>query len=833
MFKNYLRVALRNFRHNKIFTVINILGLSIGLSAALVIFLIVKYDYSFDRFEKNGDRIFRIVSSYTFSAGNPGYTRGVPAPLAESVKKNISGLDQVVAFRYYDDNKLEVPALHEGKPTVFKAQEHIIFAEDSYFKMLPYKWLAGSPVTAMQGAGKVVISETRAKLYFPSLSFPEIIGRKIVYDDSITTFVSGVVADLKQQGHTDFNFEEFISLPTILNNYGIRAKFNWDQWGSTTSDQQLYVVLSSGLKTEHVQAELNKIFEDNLGADAKKNNYTWNYHLQPLDDIHFNNQYGDFGIPLANKTTLISLILVAVFLLVLGSINFINLSTAQASQRAKEIGIRKTMGSLKYQLIMQFLSETFIITLFASLLSFALTPVLLKLFSDFIPEGLQFSLNDPFLILFLVLLVITVSLLAGFYPAAVLSSAKPIQVLKNQASQGTARTRGAWIRQTLTVAQFIIAQAFIMGTFLVAKQIRFMLDKDLGFSKEAIISFNTPYADTSVSKRFFLLNELKKIPGINLSSLGNDVPSSWGWWTTILKYQNGKKDFQTVIELKAGDTNYLKLFQIQLLAGRYLQPSDTTKEILINENCLHFLGFQNPQDVIGKMVKFDGKAVPVVGVMKDFHAHPLSYKIAPLVFCQNIGNSHEMFVSLKPEQTKGYNDNRNAEINKENNWKEVIAKVKAAFVKTYPQENFDYTFFDEDIAKAYGEQQNISSLLKWATGLTVFISCLGLLGLVIYTTNHRVKEIGVRKVLGASVAQIVSILSKDFIKLVAIAFVVATPIAWWALHKWLDDFAFKTEISWWVFVVSGLGMIVIALITLSVQTIRAAMANPVNSLRSE
>jgi putative ABC transport system permease protein len=833
MFKNYLLVALRNFRRNKIFTIINILGLSIGLSSALVIFLIVKYDYSFDRFEKNGNRIYRVVSGYTFQGGSPGYTRGVPAPLAEAVKKNISGLDEIVTFRYYNNNKLEVPALHQAKPTVFKAQEHVIFVEESYFKMLPYKWLAGSPQTALQGASKVVISETRAKLYFPSLSYPEVIGQKIIYDDTIVTQVSGVVADLKHQGNTDFNFEEFISLPTILNNYGIRAKFYWEEWGSITSDQQLYVVLSSGAKSAYVEAGLKKIFEDNLGADAKKNNSTGNYHLQPLDDIHFNDRYGDFGIPLANKTTLASLILVAVFLLALGSINFINLSTAQASQRAKEIGIRKTMGSLKYQLILQFLSETFIITLFASLLSFALTPVLLKLFSDFIPEGLQFSMNDPFLILFLVLLVITVSLLAGFYPAAVLSSAKPIQVLKNQASQGTARTRGAWIRQTLTVAQFIIAQAFIMGTFLVAKQIRFMLDKDLGFSKEAILSFNTPYADTSVSKRYFLLNELKKIPGINLSSLGNDVPSSFGWWTTTLGYQNGKKDIQTVIELKAGDANYLRLFQIPLLAGRYLQPSDTTKEILINETGMHFLGFKNPQDVIGKMVKLDSKMVPVVGVMKDFHAHPLGYKIAPMAFCQSVDNCRDIIVALKPEIPKDYTSAGATGISKENNWKEVIANIKTAFIKTYPQENFDYAFFDESITKAYGDQQNISSLLKWATGLTVFISCLGLLGLVIYTTNHRVKEIGVRKVLGASVTQIVSILSKDFIKLVAIAFVVATPIAWWALHKWLDDFAFKTEISWWVFVVSGLGMIVIALITLSVQTIRAAMANPVNSLRSE
>jgi putative ABC transport system permease protein len=832
MFKNYMLVALRNFRRNKIFTAINILGLSIGLSAALVIFLIVQFDYSFDRFEKNGNRIYRVVSNYAFQ-DNPGYTRGVPAPLAEAVEKDLSGLNQIVSFRYFNDNKLEVPALHAAKTLTFKAQDQIIFADGSYFKMLPYKWLAGSQYTALQGAGKVVISETRAKLYFPSLSFPEMIGRKIIYDDSITSVVSGVVADFKQQGNTDFKFQEFISLPTVLNNAGLRSHFHWDRWGSTSSDQQLYLELSKVTKQESVETGLKKIFDKNQGADAKKNNYTSTYRLQPLNDIHFNGRYGGFNIALADKSTLGSLILIAIFLLMLGCINFINLSTAQASQRAKEIGIRKTMGSSKYQLILQFLSETFIITLFASVLSISLIPVLLKLFSDFIPEGLRFSVNEPFLILFLLILVLTVSLLAGFYPAAVLSSSKPLQVLKNQAYQGSARTRGAWIRQTLTVAQFIIAQAFIMGTFLVGKQIRFMLDKDLGFSKEAILSFNTPYSDTSVSKRYFLLNELKKIPGINLSSLGNDVPSSFGWWTTILEYQNGKKEIQTQIELKAGDTNYLKLFQIPLLAGRYLQSSDTTKEILINENCMHFLGFQNPQDVIGKMVKLDDKMVPVVGVMKDFHAHPLNFKIAPLAFCQKIDNCREMIVALKPENLKYFTSAGATGIRKENDWKEVIAKIKDAFSKTYPQENFDYAFFDESIAGAYGSQQNISSLLKWATGLTVFISCLGLLGLVIYTTNHRVKEIGVRKVLGASVAQIVSILSKDFIKLVAIAFIVATPLAWWALNKWLDDFAFRTEISWWVFAVSGLGMIAIALITLSVQTIRAAMANPVNSLRSE
>jgi ABC-type antimicrobial peptide transport system permease subunit len=827
MLKNYFHAAWRNLRQNKVFSFINIIGLSVGISASLVIFLIVQYDYSFDRFERDGDRIFRIVSEYTFEGGSTGHTRGVQGPLANAVRKELTGVNQTISFRYYNAGKLAVPGADPGKLVQFKLPEHIIFADGQYFQLLDYKWLAGSPQSALNGPDKVVLSESRAKLYFPSTPVADLIGRNIIYDDTLTAQVSGIVEDLEKQGHTDFNFSEFISLPTVLDNSGLRSRFSWDDWGSTTSDQQLYVRLGMGVSVAAVEARLKVLFEKYRGEDEKKNHFTWTYFLQPLSDIHFNNQYGNFQVHLANKPTLYGMMLVAFFLLFLASINFINLSTAQATRRAREIGIRKTLGGLRRQLVFQFLGETFLITLVATCLSILLTPLLLKAFAGFIPEGLHFSLARPSLLAFLAVLVGAVSLLAGFYPALVMSSWKALEVLKNKVYYDTDKARSAWVRQGLTVSQFIIAQFFIMGTVLVSKQIRFMLDKDLGFTKEAILSFDTPHRDTSYGRRVYLLTQLKKIPGIRMVSLGNEVIFSFGWWTGTVEYKERKKVIQTVGELKSGDSNFLKLFHIPILAGRDLLPSDSVHEILINETYLHTLGFTQPGEAIGKTVHWNDANVPIVGVIKDFHAHALNYKIGPMIFFRSRDQSRDIVVSLYPQTTNGGSGNNKS------GWQAAIAAMKMAFKQTYLDEDFSYAFLDDSVADAYGSEQKISQLLEWATGLTIFISCLGLLGLVIYITNRRTKEIGVRKVLGASVAQIVSILTKEFIALVGIAFLVATPLSWWSIHKWLDNFSFRTSISWCVFLVSRFGMIVLALVTLSVQTIRAAMANPAASLRTE
>ncbi len=817
MLRNYFVTAWRNFRHNKIFSFINVLGLSIGISAALVIFLIVHYDFSFDKFEKDGSRIYRVVSDMQF-AGTPFSLSGVPAPVPEAARNEISGLDQTIAFHQFSgDANVSVPKNNNQKPHVFKRQPDIIFTDDNYFNLISYQWLAGSPKTALKEPFQVVLSEQRAKTYFNTSNYSEIIGRQVVYNDSITTTVSGVVKELTQ--NTDFGFREFISLSTIPGS-GLKNNYSWTEWSSVSDNSQMLIKLTPGRAVAGIESQLKALLKKNT-KDAN-NNFTITLHLQPLTDIHFNSKYGTFGDHIAHKPTLYGLLTVAAFLLLLGCINFINLTTAQAAQRSKEIGIRKTLGSSRRQLMLQFLNEAFFITLIATLLSIALTPLLLKVFADFIPKDLHFDLwHQPVLILFLIALIIVVSFLSGFYPALVLSKYNPALVMKNQAHRGTSGSRKAFLRKSLTVSQFFIAQVFIMATIVTVKQINYMLNKDLGFKKNAIVFFEAPSNynnfDKPDPKRLVLLNKLKSVPGIQMMSLGSFTPTSSGWSMGTMTYKDGKKEIATDVQKKDGDTNYLKLYQIKLLAGRNVEQSDTTKEFVINETYLHILGFQKPNDALNRMI--NGK--PIVGVMKDFNQQSLHAPIKPLAFSASLNHDYTFHIALKPQEQDGVS------------WKTTISKIEKLFLETYPDEEFQYQFFDESIGKLYKSEQDISSLLKWATALAIFISCMGLLGLVIYTTNLRIKEIGVRKVLGASVSHIVTLLSKDFIALVIIAFLIATPLAWWAMHKWLEDFAYRTAMDWWVFLVSGLLMVIVAFITLSIQTIRAASANPAESLRNE
>lgn len=481
------------------------------------------------------------------------------------------------------------------------------------------------------------------------------------------------------------------------------------------------------------------------------------------------------------------------------------------------------MGSSRRLLIFQFLNETFLLTLVATVLSIALTPLIIKVFAAFIPGDLKFSItSQPEIIPFLLALMLIVSILAGFYPALVLSSYKPVVVLKNQAYQNTGKTRNTWLRKSLTVSQFAIAQVFIMGAILVGKQITFSLNKDLGFKKDAIIYMRTNYYDTVKSHKTLLAEKLKFIPEIRMISFSTNPPSIWNTWSSTMKYKDGKSEIQADVQQKFGDTNYIRLYGLKLVAGRNYEQSDTVKGFLINETYSRLLGFRNPQQAIGKQIEWDdSKRTVVSGVVADFHQKSLHEPIKPLIIGSWTGVQNCVNIALLPQQAGG------------NSWKVALSKIEKVWNEVYPDEVFEYTFFDQDLRKYYESEQNISGLLKWATGLAILISCLGLLGLVIYTTTQRTKEIGVRKVLGASISDIVSMISREFILLVLLAFAIATPIAWLAMHKWLQNFAFRTEISWWIFFLAGVIMIFIALVTLGFQTIRSAMADPVRSLRTD
>jgi ABC-type antimicrobial peptide transport system permease subunit len=436
MLSNYFRVAFRSFRNHKLFSLINIGGLAIGISASLVIYLIVQYEFSFDKFHKDGDRIYRVVSEMKF----PDLTinnSGVPEPTSRAVREEATGIDLVTHFNEAWELKVSVPIPANQSPAIFRHQKEIIYADEYYFEMFPYQWLAGSPKTALKDPFQVVLTESRAKSYFSGLKPSEIIGREIYYDDTIKTMVSGVVKDIDEV--TDFKFKEFISKATISAT-GLKEQWNNEEWGSITSASQMFVKLTKGTSTAKIEKQLVTIREkyrskNNEKGAAKPDDMK--HMLQPLADIHFNNKYDAFDQRQAHLPTLYGLLAVAAFLLLLGCINFINLTTAQSSQRAKEIGIRKTMGSGKGQLIVQFLSETFLLTFLATLVSVALTPWLLNIFKDFIPEGISFSsLNQPHVWIFLLILLVLVSVLAGFYPAIVLTKFKPVTVLKNQAYTG-------------------------------------------------------------------------------------------------------------------------------------------------------------------------------------------------------------------------------------------------------------------------------------------------------------------------------------------------------------------------------------------------------------
>lgn len=519
------------------------------------------------------------------------------------------------------------------------------------------------------------------------------------------------------------------------------------------------------------------------------------------------------------------LLAVAVFLLLLGGINFINLTTAQASQRAKEIGIRKTLGSGKPQLLFQFLSETFVLTILATFFSIAIMPWLLKIFSDFIPPEINFSsINQPHVWLFLVALVAVMTLLSGFYPSLVLANFKPVTILKNQVQAGSNQSRNAWLRKWLTVTQFVIAQFLLIATLVVSSQVNYSINKDLGYKKEAIVYFRTYwdfFSGKADNRRFELLEKIKAMPEVDKVSLGSNSPAHTGGSSTTMKVNNGEKETELMTEILNAHPDYFAIYQLKLVAGKIYGRTDTTKEYIVNEAFTKAFGFKKPADAVGRLITANNRSLPITGVVKDFHTKSTHAAIGPLVFSGAENRSHSIHVALKSQEGKS------------GQWKNALAKIEREYKALYPDNEFKSIFFDETIAGFYKKEQDVTRLLNWSAVLCIFISCLGLLGLVIYTTNARTKEIGVRKVLGASVIKLVALLCKDLMMLVLIAFVMAAPLAWIAMSEWLQDFAYRTQIGWWVFAVCGLSTLLIAVIVLGIRTVKAAMANPVKSLRTE
>ncbi len=816
MFKNNLKIAFRNILKNKVFSLINIIGLSIGLSAAFVIGAIIYYDMTFDKFHSDSERIYRVTTAFSSPEGN-FYNSGVTVPLAEALSDlNMQELETVAPFfttypLHVENKKLDL---------TFKTPEFVIYANDDYFRTLDYTWLAGTQKEALSAPNTVVLSEARAQTYFPNQELSSLIGKTLVYNDTISALVTGIVANFTER--TDMVFEEFLSLKTA-DLQDMTSAVSDAHWHNTNSASQLFVKLIPSASKMAVQKVLDGISKEHEEKELVAIGRSNSFYMQPLSDLHFDSNYNtfDFDDQRASLSVLRNLGLVALFLLLLGCINFINLNTAQASQRAKEIGIRKTLGSSKKQLIFQFLGETLLLTMGAGALSLVLANGLLGIFSDYIPAGVDLSLYyDVLPILGIVTLLLIVTLLSGFYPALILSGYKPISVLK---IEGVKADQRSGLRKYLTIFQFSIAQIFIIATLLVGKQLHYVMKKDMGFNTDAIAYFYTPWSDPAPEKKERFITEMEALPLIAEVALGGNPPASFSTHSMGVLFQQGDQEVNSDLQLIYGDADYFNIYGLRLLAGR-LPLNDTIREYVVNQTYLKQLGIENPESIIGKTFKADDENHPIVGVMQDFHQRSLKTKIEPMAFTGDTNGSRRSQFRVVSFKLSTENSTQ---------WPETIAQIESIWNGIYPASDFEHRFMEDTIERFYAQERKISVLLRWATGLAILISCLGLLGLVMYTTQRRIKEIGIRKVLGASLLQLNMLLCKEFLMVVGVAFLIAIPIAWLGMHNWLQDFAFKTNMSWWVFVGSGLAMLVIALLIISIRTIAAARVNPVKSLRSE
>lgn len=812
MFSYYLKIAWRNLWNHKLFTSINIVSLAIGLSTSITIGMLVYFDMTFDTFHKDSDRIYRITSNFS-SPQSTFYNAGVPTPLYEELKSNVRGLEKVAYF--YNGYVSSVKNTLNG--AIYKEVDDLIFTDENYFKLIEYTWLYGSSISNLTEPNKIVLTKNRAKKYFPNIPLEQVMGKILLYDNSISLEVVGIVDNFEKR--SDFTFQEFISLKTaiLFNDKQILST----RWDGTNSAAQVFVKVDEKTPIQEISTQLDQISTTKIDALMTEYNQTQKLHLQKLSDLHFNNNYGIFNSSTrgtASKSSLIGLSSIALFILLLGCINFINLNTAQATKRAKEIGVQKTLGASKRQVRFQMFGEMVILTFLATCLSVFFTGILLQLFYDFIPRGISFELlKDPFIIGFIVLLFALVSFLSGVYPTLILSNFKPSTILRNKSSSGRQSTL---LRKYLTVFQFAIAQVFILGTLLVSKQLSFMMNKNMGFETNSIAFIYTPYQGNSIDKKMRFVKELDKIPSIAKVSIGSNPPASQSTNTSTLSFIKDGEEIKTKVQYLFGDTNYLNVYNIDLIAGRE-RLNDTIQEYIINESYLKILGFKNANDAIGQHIKTNSGKVPIVGVMKDFNQRSLKSTVKPMVLTGDVYRDFfSQFRSVHFEFTN-------------NNMQAAIAKVNEKYQKIYPDATSNVYFMDDAIASFYRQEKKMSTLLNWAMGLSILISCLGLLGLVIHTTQIRTKEIGIRKVLGQKSSQITLLLSKEFMKLIGISIIIGMPIAYFFFRDWVSEFAYRVSINGSYFVISAVLTIVVALLTVSGQTIIASRRNPTETLKEE
>ncbi|HEY8930572.1 MAG TPA: ABC transporter permease [Mucilaginibacter sp.] len=806
MIKNYIKTAWRSLLRNKSYAAINIIGLAIGIAACLLIFLVIRFETSFDNFHSKKDHIYRVLTEFNGPDGKH-QASGMPLPVAEGLRVDFPEFKSVASILQNDGSHYSVT----GADNVVKKfkEDQAYYAEPQFFQIFDFGWLAGDKKTALTEPNSIVLSQAEAEKFFGD--WHNAMGKTVRYENKVDYKVTGILQN--SVANTDFPMRLVVSFITLKEK---NSDFynNTKDWVSTFGDHNCFVILPDGKSAEQYNINLKAFVKKHKPAQYAKDTFV----LQPLTEMHYNTEVNIYSGKSFGKSLIKAISLIGMFLLIIACVNFINLATAQAVNRSKEVGIRKVLGSGRNQLILQFIAETFIITVFAVTLAIGIAWLVLPLLNDLLEIKISGGfLMDPVLQLFLAGVVIIVTLLSGAYPSLVLSGFNPITALKNKVA--ASRKSGASLRRALVVLQFCIAQVLVIGTLVIICQMNYFSNKSLGFDKEAVVT--TPFPGDSVSKTKLgsLRDQLLQQPGIKDVSYSFASPSDLNGWSSDFKYNGAPKPTDFAANLKWADAEYFKLYNIQFLAGHAYEKSDTVNGYVINQTLLKKLGIRDPKEAIGKyIVLWDDKTKnkQIVGVVKDFNVSSLKNEIPPVLMGAWRDVYGRLSIKIQPK-----------------NVGQTLASIERLWNSTFPTGVYEYQFLDDKIAIFYKTEKQLSTLYKIFAGIAIFISCLGLYGLVSFMAVQRTKEVGIRKTLGASVSHIVYLFSKEFTLLILIAFAISSPIGWYFMHKWLQGFIYRITIGPEIFILAIVASVAIAWATVGYKAIKAALVNPVKSLRSE
>jgi len=827
MLQNLLLTALRNLTKTKFFSFLNILGLAVGMTVFMLIVQYVTFERSYEDFVPNRQNIYRVgLQAYRDNTLILNGAENYPA-VGPAMKKEVPGVVNYARLYNmgYKNNVIVVNENAHPAPISFK-QEKFLYADSAFLPMMGYPMVEGDAATALGEPNTAVISDKYARMYFGSESA---LGKTLrMRDDDFndeTVKVTGVFKTLPTNTH--LKFDVLFSYKTLYTR-GEFAQGRYNQnWGR--ADMYTFVQLQPGVSPTAIEARLPGIvskYKPQLAAAHESEKL----FLQPLKDIHLYSELAEEPEPNGNANIVFFISLIGLFVLVIAWINYINLSTARAVSRAKEVGIRKVVGAFRHQLVIQFLTEAALVNLCAILLAFLLTLLSLNYFNSL--SGLSLTANylvQPWFLLMIAGLWLVGSLLSGLYPAWVLSSFKPVTVLKGKLKNSSS---GILLRKGLVVTQFMASVALIAGTFIVYKQLHFMLSRDMGMNINQVLVMDRPgNAVNGMNRKNFnraayfgvldaFRNELKNTPGVEALTSAATIPGKQREYKVTIKKYGGKDS--TIARFNSMDYEFMNVFKMKLLAGRAFAkeyPKDPDTSVIISQSAAQILGFKQPQDAVGQPLlipEFGNAPVVIVGVVNDYHQVSFKKALEPSIFFCDVYNGE--YYALRINTT---------------NLQQTVNRVQAAWAKVFPGNPFNYFFLDDYFNKQYANEQKFGKLFTSFAVLAIILSCLGLFGLSAYTATQRIKEIGIRKVLGASVLNITTMLSTDFLKLVVIAVVIASPLVWLVMHNWLKTFAYRININWWVFPMAGFIALLIALLTVSYQAIKAALMNPVKSLKNE